>query len=596
VTYDAGGSGSTTSSSSGGEPREVESGADAVKVSGSSVVDRTATTEEDKEIELEARRRSQRLQAKALFRSAKKNMQLADAELFEDGYNTDGANDLRAALSADMNSLRAVAEFMSSDEREMMVHVGATVEKLGEVIKIREAQRAQLMDGKESEASEDSEGTEGQSSSGESGFGSSKEGGEKALGSNLKRRLSTVGAKVEESVSSFVKPDGSVDFGALKSSVELSVERFGETWARLNGLAPGEQVRVNRVMESYVESPIVWKLREEIESLEQQLSVLSKARETRLRREDQLGKLIRAKEIRAMDDEVNEVRRTLALRVLQLEMERIYLYLEAEADEIPAPDLMEERLLAVEFGELDLRVAELRLLIAHGDGLLVQDDELGDLASDILDFKSRLGLDSDLYTKRLDAAKVRKVLSTTLAKARIGWEFYVRGFKLIGGDLWYAWKLLRKAAFGSTLSRREVRMLRRTSRDLFTLIPFTIILIIPLSPVGHVLVFSFIQRFFPDFFPSTFSERRQETMKRYEVMRSNLEANSSGASAAPGLDSSGKGSDASGEQTEVAASENSTTADTVDATAERVLEDVRRQTTSRASLRSTLLDDLHLGD
>jgi hypothetical protein len=35
--------------------------------------------------------------------------------------------------------------------------------------------------------------------------------------------------------------------------------------------------------------------------------------------------------------------------------------------------------------------------------------------------------------------------------------------------------------------------MRRTGKDLLTLIPFTIILIIPLSPVGHVLVFSFIQ-------------------------------------------------------------------------------------------------------
>ena len=43
------------------------------------------------------------------------------------------------------------------------------------------------------------------------------------------------------------------------------------------------------------------------------------------------------------------------------------------------------------------------------------------------------------------------------------------------------------------LSDREVNAVRRTGKDLLTLIPTTIILIIPLSPVGHVLVFSFIQ-------------------------------------------------------------------------------------------------------
>ena len=71
---------------------------------------------------------------------------------------------------------------------------------------------------------------------------------------------------------------------------------------------------------------------------------------------------------------------------------------------------------------------------------------------------------------------------------------------------------------------------RRTGRDLLTLIPFTIILLIPLSPVGHVLVFNFIQvclslfstnrnirlqRFFPDFFPSCYTEKRLNLLKLY---------------------------------------------------------------------------------
>ena len=53
-----------------------------------------------------------------------------------------------------------------------------------------------------------------------------------------------------------------------------------------------------------------------------------------------------------------------------------------------------------------------------------------------------------------------------------------------------------------------MKLLRRILKDLVTLVPFVIILIIPLSPLGHVLVFSFIQRFFPDFFPSQVRGRR----------------------------------------------------------------------------------------
>jgi len=57
---------------------------------------------------------------------------------------------------------------------------------------------------------------------------------------------------------------------------------------------------------------------------------------------------------------------------------------------------------------------------------------------------------------------------------------------------------------------------RRTIRDIITFIPVVIILIIPLSPIGHVLVFGAIQRFFPDFFPSCFTERRQNLLQLYE--------------------------------------------------------------------------------
>merc|ERR1719213_55970 len=75
--------------------------------------------------------------------------------------------------------------------------------------------------------------------------------------------------------------------------------------------------------------------------------------------------------------------------------------------------------------------------------------------------------------------------------------------------------LSRAVVQGYTLRAREVKLLRRIGKDMLTIIPFVIILIIPLSPLGHVLVFSFIQRFFPDFFPSQFTESRQNIMSMY---------------------------------------------------------------------------------
>lgn len=51
--------------------------------------------------------------------------------------------------------------------------------------------------------------------------------------------------------------------------------------------------------------------------------------------------------------------------------------------------------------------------------------------------------------------------------------------------------------------------------------PFPLVAAVPIffavaeNTVGHVLVFSFIQRFFPNFFPSTYTDRRQNLLKMY---------------------------------------------------------------------------------
>ena len=100
------------------------------------------------------------------------------------------------------------------------------------------------------------------------------------------------------------------------------------------------------------------------------------------------------------------------------------------------------------------------------------------------------------------------VVEENLNKLRVGLAFFGEGTKLLVSDIQYVWLMLSKAVQGYTLKPREVNAIRRTAKDMLTLIPFTIILIIPLSPIGHVLVFTFIQRFFPEFYPSCYTEKR----------------------------------------------------------------------------------------
>ena len=97
----------------------------------------------------------------------------------------------------------------------------------------------------------------------------------------------------------------------------------------------------------------------------------------------------------------------------------------------------------------------------------------------------------------------REALNANLRKIEEGLSFYSRGCQLMGQDVQLMFSMLSRAVLqGYTLRPREVKLLGRICKDLLTVIPFVVILIIPLTPLGHVLVFSFIQRFFPDFYPS----------------------------------------------------------------------------------------------
>ena len=95
--------------------------------------------------------------------------------------------------------------------------------------------------------------------------------------------------------------------------------------------------------------------------------------------------------------------------------------------------------------------------------------------------------------------------------------------KLLVTDLGNCGSLFGRALLGSTLQPREVETLRRTARDVLTFVPFIIILILPITPVGHVLVFSFIQQSFPALFPSQFTSSRQKSMVRYEELKKQLD-------------------------------------------------------------------------
>jgi len=241
-------------------------------------------------------------------------------------------------------------------------------------------------------------------------------------------------------------------------------------------------------------------------------------------------------QLRDCDQVVSECQGRAVLARIEWLLERAASVLEADLERTSVAEWDttggQLKLLVAEFTLLERQeVAYRQLFLQDSEGgagpaqhdataaAVLDTEELRFLEGDVVEFVDRLGLEVDTEADQDFSAALQRVAGQagrTIEKVKTGLSFYVDGTKLLWQDLQYAAGLISKAALDNyTLRPREVSTLARTARDLLTFIPFLIILIIPLSPVGHVLVFSFIQKYFPEFFPSTFSERRQNVIKIY---------------------------------------------------------------------------------
>mmetsp|Transcript_46934 Transcript_46934/g.69458 ORF Transcript_46934/g.69458 Transcript_46934/m.69458 type:complete len:697 (+) Transcript_46934:227-2317(+) len=338
----------------------------------------------------------------------------------------------------------------------------------------------------------------------------------------------------------YVRDDGTVDWeGALQD--REAVKLFGaEVWSRINGLDPesidaeegGEEVKAETgqakaVTAKIVETPEIREKKEAMDQLTEELKQMEKDHTKLLESGIKEGATVATVNFATLDPQLRTSIResTLALtkqkekvsfQTLLYEQERIFVYLDSElgntATKGPIP--LQDRLNVAEFGLLESQIDNFSLLLSQNES--IDADVLSVVVDQMTDFKRRLGIDYYVTGITFDWEGIQRWLNDLWEQVKTGGGFYVKGVQLFWNDVVFCLSLISRAAQGYTLKPREVRTLRRTFKDTITFIPVIIILIIPLSPVGHVFVFGAIQRFFPDFFPSCFTERRQNLLELYE--------------------------------------------------------------------------------
>lgn len=339
----------------------------------------------------------------------------------------------------------------------------------------------------------------------------------------------------------YVRDDGTIDWdGALQDRAAL--KQFGSSvWARINGQDPesidedsiesgnpaGHHADDKQVTAKIKETDAIRELKEKMDDLKEELAKMEKGHTSLLNSAVSAGSAIAnvnlallepelRSMIRSSDSKLLDKRDEVSFATLMYELERIYTYLDGELGNTATKGYipLQDRLNVAEFGLLESQIGSMKSQIESG--VSVDGDVLAVVLDQTTDFKRRLGIDYYVTGLTFDQEAIKIWLNELLAKTKSGLAFYGKGCQLFINDITFSSSLIGRALTGYTLKPREVRTLRRTFKDVLTFIPVVIILIIPLSPVGHVLVFGAIQRYYPDFFPSCFTESRQNLFMLYE--------------------------------------------------------------------------------
>ncbi|XP_076658964.1 leucine zipper and EF-hand containing transmembrane protein 1 [Halictus rubicundus] len=128
--------------------------------------------------------------------------------------------------------------------------------------------------------------------------------------------------------------------------------------------------------------------------------------------------------------------------------------------------------------------------------------------------------------KQKNEGTVAKTSSKAVVEKQTLWQrvkgeiiHYYHGFRLLGLDMKISAKLVWRILKGNELSRREHRLLIKTTGDMFRLIPFSVFIIVPfmefLLPIAI--------KFFPGMLPSTFQTATEKEDKLKQALKIKIE-------------------------------------------------------------------------
>uniref|UniRef100_J3MTW8 Uncharacterized protein n=1 Tax=Oryza brachyantha TaxID=4533 RepID=J3MTW8_ORYBR len=117
------------------------------------------------------------------------------------------------------------------------------------------------------------------------------------------------------------------------------------------------------------------------------------------------------------------------------------------------------------------------------------------------------------------ASKKENVITKSVEKVKETTTTVVQGTQLLAIDTGAAMGLLRRALIGDELTQKEKQALQRTLTDLASVVPIGILMLLPVTAVGHAAILAFIQRYVPSMIPSTYAPERLDLLRQLEKVK-----------------------------------------------------------------------------
>ncbi|XP_021765422.1 uncharacterized protein LOC110729935 isoform X1 [Chenopodium quinoa] len=94
-----------------------------------------------------------------------------------------------------------------------------------------------------------------------------------------------------------------------------------------------------------------------------------------------------------------------------------------------------------------------------------------------------------------------------------------QGTQLLAIDVAAAAGLLRRAIIGDELTEKEKKYLRRTCTDMASVVPIGVLMLLPVTAVGHAAMLAAIQRYVPALIPSPYGSERLDLLRQLEKVK-----------------------------------------------------------------------------